>query len=159
LSLLSIHPINQESAQLLFCNFFQVVSVVFHYYAAKWAASINLRRAIIMARTIVLAKVMPNGNVWHVCWDKESNVAEEYHPTNPDKRWKAEVSLTDNTLTITIPWFEGASAKKELFPCQIIAKKQAVCDGVVWFKGAEIYATGSQHEAKVYVLADCRALI
>ena len=114
-----------------------------------------------MIKTIVtMVKTYLNGDAaCFVCWDRESNIAEEYLPSDPARRWKAEVSLVDDTLTIIVPWDERhIFDDKEHCPFQLNAKIQIESNGTVWFKGVETCATG-ECEANVYVLADSHTLI
>ena len=111
--------------------------------------------------TVTLVKAYPNEDeTCFVYWYRENNAAEEYFESDPERRWKAEVSLVDDTLTIIIPLDERHSYDDEN-DCswRTIAKKHVERDGAVWFKGTDYNASGSAvSKVNVFVLADYKAI-
>ncbi|MDR2655779.1 MAG: hypothetical protein LBC56_06910 [Oscillospiraceae bacterium] len=112
-----------------------------------------------MSNIVVLEKVFNNGSRRPIEWNLESNTAEEFDYGNEGIRWKAEVKLVGDELTITIPVGSPQFEKDQawLMPC-IFKGKRAVNNGKLVFPGVETNASGWRDEYPVEVVSGAEHL-
>lgn len=105
---------------------------------------------------VTLIKVREDGKrTFIIEWDRKHKTAEEYRPANPKCRWKANVTLDDDTLTIVVPWSNEDPLVKDdrsSYPMTLIAKKKIPPEGGVCFTGTEKNSSDNSSKFTVYSL-------